>query len=215
MKAWIAAMLGLAGQALAGGVETWPSRDVDIGRIYTAPDGWSAMVLVARVQAYGPELENWFAPRVEALVGEGLTASASAIERLRGGAVQQRLALGDSAPPTQVVVTAYATSEGNQMLVTIWREDGEAARGGEAAAYVAAHVGKADVWKGDAWGRPASLPPEDITGLECRMEQQPSVVWVIDWSCKVECPQMCEAVCGLTPASTMALIDAEVCREPR
>lgn len=200
---------------MAGGVEIWPSRDVDLGRIYTAPDGWSAMVLVTRVHSYAPELEDWFAPRVAALTGEGLTASMAAIERLPGGAIQQRLILGESAPPTQVVATAYATPAGNQMLITIAREDGAAGRADEAADYVAAHVATADVWAGDGWSPAVPLPPFEKAGLDCRLEQQPSVVWVIDWACKVECAQMCETACSLEPSSAMTLIDAEVCREPR
>lgn len=216
MKVWIAAWVGLVGQALAGGVETWPSRDVDLGRIYTTPDGWSAMVLVSRVHAYPDRLEDWFAPRVEALPGDGLTTvSLIAVERLSGGAIQQRLMLGENAPPTEVVVTAYATPAGNQMLVTIWRADGTPEGGDAVAAYVAAHVAAADVWTGEGWSRVAPLPPFDMTGLECRMEQQPSVVWVINWTCTVECALMCQEACRLTPTSDMTLIDAEVCREQR
>lgn len=216
MKVWITALVGLVGQALAGGVETWPSRDVDLGRIYTAPDGWSAMVLVSRVHAYPDRLEDWFAPRAEALPGNGVTTeSLIAVERLPGGAIQQRLTLGESAPPTEVVVTAYATPAGNQMLVTIWRADGPPESRDQVAAYVAAHVATADVWTGETWSPADPLPPFDMTGQECRMEQQPSVVWVINWECKVECFEMCETACGLAPTSEMTLIDAEVCREPR
>lgn len=212
---WMLAILTLAGQAWAGGVESWPSRDVDLGRIYTAPDGWSAVVLVTTVHAYAAPLEEWFEPRVVALPGEGLTADASRVERLPSGAIQQRLILGGNAPPTDVVVTAYETPAGNQMLVTVFRTDGAADRGEEAAAYVAAHVAASDVWTGEGWQKATPLAPMDTTGLECRMEQQPSVVWVINWACRVECPQMCEAACGLEPTSAMTLIDAQVCREPR
>jgi len=209
MKIWIAAALGLAGQALAGGVDDWPSRDVDLGRIYTAPDGWSAMVLVTRVHAYAPELEEWFAPRAAALVGKNVTASAAAIERLPDGAIRQRVTLTASGIiPMDVVVTAYVTRAGNQMLVEVGQSD-------EATAYVAEHVGRQDVWTGEAWAKAEPLPPFDMTGLECRMEQQPSVVWVINSVCAVDCAAMCQESCGLEPASAMTLIDAEVCRAPR
>jgi hypothetical protein len=209
MKVWIAALVGLVGQALAGGVETWPSRDVDLGRIYTAPDGWSAMVLVSRVHAYPDRVEDWFAPRVAALAGRDVTASTAAIERLPGGALRQRVTLTASGIlPADVIVTAYATQAGNQMLVEMGQSDG-------ATAYVADHVARQDVWTGEVWAQAEPLPPVDVTGLECRMEQQPSVVWVIDSVCKVDCADMCQESCRLEPTSAMTLIDAEVCREPR
>jgi hypothetical protein len=216
MKVWLAAIIGLAGHALAGGVDTWPSRDVDLGRIYTAPDGWSAMVLVSRVHAYPNVLDEWFGPRVEALAGEGVSFETQMpVERLPGGAMQQWLTLGENAPPTEVVVTAYETPAGNQMLVTIWRADGPPEGRDAMAAFVASHVAAGDVWMGEAWSKAEPLPPLDMTGLDCRMEQQPSVVWVINWECKVECFEMCESACGLAPISDMTLIDAEVCRKPR
>ncbi len=200
MKRWILALAALAGSATAADV-TWPGRDVDLGRILTAPEAEDAYVLVSGVHAYAAPLEEWFAPRVDVLAGEGVTASPGPLERLPGDVLQQRVTLsGDSIPDTDVVVTAYATPAGNQMLVSIGSSR-------EAAAYVASHAAAQDVWIGERWEAATPLPPQDNTEFECRMEQQPSVVWVVD--------RMCEVTCALEPASAMVLIDAEVCREPR
>ncbi|MFT3808729.1 MAG: hypothetical protein QM698_02310 [Micropepsaceae bacterium] len=201
MRPAIAAIVLLAGQALAGGPDDWPSHDTDLGRVLTAPDGAGAYVLVSRVQAYAAPLEEWFAPRVEAMAGEGVTMTLSALERLPGDVLQQHVALhGDSVPDTDVVVTAYATPAGNQMLVSIGKSP-------SIAAYIAAHADKQDVWTDGGWGAATPLPPMSTAGLECRMEQQPSVVWVVD--------RMCEIDCALEPGTAMVLIDAEVCRESR
>lgn len=201
MKRWIVALAVLVGPALAGDDVSWPSRDVDLGRIMTVPDAENAYVLVSGVHAYAAPLEEWFAPRVEALAGDGVTASPGALERLPRDILQQHVTLrGDSIPDTEVVVTAYATPAGNQMLVSVGKSR-------LALAYVMVHAVKQDVWTGEGWEKATPLPPMNNAGLECRMEQQPSVVWVVD--------RMCEIECALEPASAMVLIDAEVCREPR
>jgi len=192
-------LCALAGQTMAA--DAWPSRDADLGRIYSVPGSPDAYVLVSHVHAYAAPLDEWFGPRVDALAGEGVTAERAGVERLPDGSLRAKLKLrGESVPATDVVVTAYATPAGNQMLVSI---------GGsvEAEQYVGEHLAKQDVWVVEGWQTATPLPPMDNAGLECRMEQQPSVVWVID--------RMCEVDCALEPGSAMVLIDAEVCREPR
>lgn len=192
--------LALTGQAGAAGVESWPSQDLDQGRIYAAPDG--ATVLVSRPYAYAPPLGDWLEPRIVALAGEGVTLERRKLKRLGDAALTEELAARlENGAVIPLAVTAYATPAGHELLVAIRPS-------AATEAYIAAHVKAGDVWIGDHWEAAVPVTPMDTNGLECRPEQVPSVVWVLDSVYSGE-------TCNLTPKSDMILIEQDVCREPR
>lgn len=196
----IGALVLAAATALA--VESWPHEDVDLGRIYSAPNGSGAMVLVAKADAQIDGLQDWFLPRVEMLAGFGVEMQASGEPVSPDGAMVRVVTLAAAdAPLLDASAMVYESPGGTQMIVTL-APAGQA--NSDAEAFLAAHLAAGDGWTGEAWDKTPRAAPNDPS-LNCRLEQTPSVVWRLERACE-------GAACRLVPETDMVLLDRTVYR---